>query len=159
MKMRRAERQVHDLGAIQKIVQSCKICRLAMEDEEGLYIVPMSPGARWEGEHLTLYFHSAGEGRKIAALRKNPRCAFEMDCGHALRTSGTACGHSFFYRSIMGTGTIRPLPDREEKRAGLGAIMEHMTGRGWDFPDEAVDRTAVFALEVTAWTAKANQAG
>lgn len=37
--------------------------------------------------------------------------------------------------------------------------MEHMTGRTWDFPDDAVDRTAVFALEVAQWTGKSNQAG
>ena len=85
--------------------------------------------------------------------------AFEMDCGHALRSADTACSHSFTYRSIMGSGTIRALSDREEKKAGLGAIMEHMTGRDWDFPDESVDRTAVFALEVSQWTGKSNQAG
>ena len=49
MRMRRAERQVRDLGAIQKIVQQCKVCRLAMADEEGLYIVPMSPGPGGRG--------------------------------------------------------------------------------------------------------------
>ena len=63
MKMRRAERQVTDLAAIQEIVKACNVCRLAMQDEEGLYIVPLSPGAKWEGEKLTLYFHCAGEGR------------------------------------------------------------------------------------------------
>ena len=37
--------------------------------------------------------------------------------------------------------------------------MEHMTGRTWDFPDESVDRAVVFALEVSQWTGKSNQAG
>ena len=80
MEMRRSKRQVKDLSAIQEIVGACKVCRLAMQDQEGLYIVPMSPGAKWDGEKLTLYFHCAGEGRKISALRAAPRCAFEMDC-------------------------------------------------------------------------------
>jgi len=119
----------------------------------------MNFGYRLEGEKLTLFVHSAPEGRKVDAFRQGGMVAFEMDCGHALRTADTACGHSFTYRSIMGSGMIRPLTDREEKKAVLGAVMEHMTGRTWDFPDDAVDRTAVFALEVAQWTGKSNQAG
>ena len=157
--MRRKDREIYDQTEKESILQDCDAVRIAAQDEAGLFVVPMNFGYRLAGDQLTLFVHSAQEGRKADAFRKGGTVAFEMDCGHALRISGTACGHSFFYRSIMGMGTIRPLPDREEKRAGLGAIMEHMTGRGWDFPDEAVDRTAVFALEVTAWTAKANQAG
>lgn len=157
MKMRRAERQVHDLGAIQKIVQSCKICRLAMEDEEGLYIVPMSPGARWEGEHLTLYFHSAGEGRKIAALRKNPRCAFEMDCGWRLTgEEGKACTYSCDFQSVTGTGTVRFVEEPQEKMAALAAIMTHQSGKEFTFTEKMVQGVAVLALEAERYTAKAH---
>ena len=60
----------------------------------------------------------------------------------------------------MGSGPIRELTGREEKRAALGRIMEHMTGKsGWDMPDASLDRTAVFAIQADQWTGKSNQAG
>ena len=60
----------------------------------------------------------------------------------------------------MGSGASRELTGREEKRAALGRIMEHMTGRGgWDMPDASLDRTAVFAIQADRWTGKRNQAG
>ena len=158
MRMRRAERQVRDLGAIQKIVQQCKVCRLAMADEEGLYIVPMSPGARWEGEHLTLYFHSAGEGRKIAALRKNPRCAFEMDCGWRLTgEENAACSYSCDYQSVTGAGIVRFVEDPEEKMTALAAIMTHQSGKEFSFTEKMARSVTILALEAETYTAKAHR--
>lgn len=156
MKMRRFDRQVTDLGAIQEIVRSCRICRLAMADEEGLYIVPLSPGARWEGDKLTLYFHSAGEGRKIAALRKNPRCAFEMDCGWRLTgEEDDACSYSCDFQSVTGTGRVRFVEDPAEKAAALSAIMTHQSGKEFAFTDKMVQSVTVLALEAKSYTAKA----
>lgn len=157
--MRRKDREIRELDQLESILKECDAVRIAAQDEAGLFIVPMNFGYQLEGEKLTLFVHSAPEGRKVEAFRRGGMVAFEMDCGHALRTADTACGHSFTYRSIMGSGTIRALSGREEKKVGLGDIMEHMTGRTWDFPDESVDRTVVFALEVSQWTGKSNQAG
>lgn len=157
--MRRKDREIRDLEQMEAILKGCDAVRIGAQDDQGMFIAPLNFGYRLEGEKLTLFVHSAPEGRKVDAFRRGGQVAFEMDFGHALRTADTACGHSFTYQSIMGTGEIRPLTEREEKRMGLGAIMEHMTGRTWEFPDESVDHTAVFALEVSQWTAKSNQAG
>ena len=155
--MRRAEREVTDLTEPEEILQDCHAVHIAAQDEEGLFVVPVNYGYRLEGRELTLYVHSAQEGRKAAAFQKGGTVAFEMDCGHALHTAPTACGHSYLYRSIMGSGTIRSLESREEKQSALNAIMAHMTGRdGWEMPGEALDRTAVFALTAQTWTGKRN---
>ena len=133
---------------------------LSCNAEGAPYVVPMNYGFHLEGDRLTLYVHSAQEGRKVAAFRAGGTVAFEMDGRHALRTADTACGHSYTYQSIMGSGAIQELTGREEKRAALGRIMEHMTGRGgWDMPDASLDRTAVFAIQADQWTGKRNQAG
>ncbi len=119
--MRRADREVTDRNQLEEILKAC---------------------------HAVHIGHSAQEGRKVAAFRAGGTVAFEMDCSHALRTADTACGHSYTYQSIMGSGAIQELTGREEKRAALGRIMEHMTGRGgWDMPDASLDRTAVFAIQ------------
>lgn len=55
----------------------------------------------------------------------------------------------------MGQGRVRFLETRMDKRAALTEIMRQNTGKDdWTFPDEAVDRVAVFALEVQTITAK-----
>ena len=157
MEMRRAKRQVKDLAAIQEIVMSCKICRLAMEDREGLYIVPMSHGAKWEGEKLTLYFHCAGEGRKIDALRADPRCAFEMDRGWRLTGEGDkACTYSCDYQCVTGRGTVRFVEDSREKAEAMAVIMTHQTGRAFSITDEMTLVFTVVALEAETYTAKAH---
>ena len=157
--MRRADKGVKDLEQLEEILRACTAVRIGARDEQGIFIVPMNYGYALEGEELTLFVHSAPEGRKVSAFRSGGEAAFEMDCGHALRPAATACGHSFTYRSIMGSGTIRELTDLEEKRTALNAIMVHMTGREWDLPAEQVDRTAVFALRAAEWTGKSNQDG
>lgn len=157
MEMRRAKRQVKDLAAIQEIVNSCKICRLAMEDQEGLYIVPMSPGARWDGEKLTLYFHCAGEGRKISALRADPRCAFEMDREWRLTGEGDkACTYSCDYQCVTGRGTVRFVEDSREKAAAMAVIMTHQTGRAFTITEEMTRDITILALEAETYTAKAH---
>lgn len=70
--MRRIDRQVADEAGIRAILDRCQICRLALWDEEGPYIVPMSYGYRMDEGGLKLYFHCAGEGRKLDALRRDP---------------------------------------------------------------------------------------
>ena len=157
--MRRADKEVKDLEQLEEILRACTAVRIGTRDERGMFIVPMSYGYTLEGEELTLFVHSAPEGRKVSAFRSGGEAAFEMDCGHALRPAATACGHSFTYRSIMGSGTIRELTGLEEKRTALNAIMVHMTGREWELLAEQVDRTAVFALRAAEWTGKRNQDG
>lgn len=158
--MRRADREVTDPKQLEEILRECTAVHIGAQDGAGLFVVPMNYGFHLEGDRLTLYVHSAQEGRKVAAFRAGGTVAFEMDGRHALRTADTACGHSYTYQSIMGSGTIRELTEAGAKRAALELIMEHMTGRGsWDMPDASLDRTAVFAIQADRWTGKRNQAG
>lgn len=158
--MRRADREVTDPKQLEEILRECTAVHIGAQDGAGLFVVPLNYGYTLEGDRLTLYVHSAQEGRKVAAFRAGGTVAFEMDGRHALRTADTACGHSYTYQSIMGSGTIRELTEAGAKRAALELIMEHMTGRGsWDMPDASLERTAVFAIQADQWAGKRNQAG
>ena len=158
--MRRADREVTDPKQLEEILRECTAVHIGAQDGAGLFVVPMNYGYTLEGDRLSLYVHSAQEGRKVAAFRAGGTVAFEMDGRHALRTADTACGHSYTYQSIMGSGTIRELTEAGAKRAALELIMEHMTGRGsWDMPDASLERTAVFAIQADQWAGKRNQAG
>ena len=130
--MRKPERQVTDMETIQRILDTCKVCRLGMQDGKDVYILPMNYGYRLEGEKLILYFHGSKEGKKMGLLEGEPRVGFEMDCGHGLMTGRLACQHSFYYASIIGTGRAQIIEDPAEKLEALSILMKHQTGKDFD---------------------------
>ena len=157
MKMRRAERQITDPTAIREIVSRCRICRLAMMDQEGLYLIPLSPGAVWDNDGLlTLYFHCAKEGRKLDAVRANPDVAFEMDTDFRLTgTPGAPCTFSCDYACVTGTGLASIVEDPLEKRSALEAILLHQTGRRFPVTPEMAESVTILAVRAKAFSAKA----
>lgn len=155
--MRRKDREVTEKSELIKIIDECKVCRIAMQDRDGLYIVPMNFGYAFEQDTLVLYFHSAKEGRKIDALRENPEVCVEMDCGHELITADAACKYGYYYKSIIGNGTAEFIDDVEEKKTALSALMRHQTGRDFSFDEKMVNSVAVFKIVVHQYTGKAHQ--
>ena len=75
--MRRKEKEITDRGEIEAIIHQSDVCRLAMADAGGHYIVPLNFGF----SENSLYLHTAQKGRKIDILKKNPRVFFEFYLG------------------------------------------------------------------------------
>lgn len=151
--MRRKDREVTDISRIREIIRSCSCCRLAFADGKSAYIVPLNFG--YDEEENVLYFHGAGEGKKVELARQNGYAGFEMDTGHGLITAEKACGHSFRYRSVVGEGPVTVVDDPREKKKGLDCIMRHVSGReGWEYPEAVLSRTMVLRLDVEKMTAK-----
>lgn len=156
--MRREERQVSDEALLKGILNSCKVCRLAMIDAGKPYLVPLNFGYSLNAGMLTLYFHCASAGRKLTALRSAPEVCFEMDTEHQLRTAEVPCQFSFGYSSIIGTGKAVFLEDAVEKAAALTKIMAHQTGgNGFPVSAEMAGAVTVFQVESTDFTGKANR--
>ena len=77
--MRRKDREISGRENIEPILQACKTCRLAMVADGAPYVIPLNYGYTWYEDGLTIYFHSGIKGKKIDALRADPRVCFEMD--------------------------------------------------------------------------------
>lgn len=158
MNMRRKEREVTDAGKIDAIIRSCDCCRLGFVDGGEAYIVPVNFAMTEENGSRVLYIHGAKEGRKAALIREKGRCSFEMDTKHELLTADTACGHSYFYQSVMGRGSIAFVEEPEKKAAALNLIMGRYSGRSdWTFPQEMLERTGLIRLEIEALSCKEHQ--
>lgn len=151
--MRRADRAVTGPAAQREILDRCKVLRIALQDEEGLYIVPVTFGYVWE-DSLTLYLHSAREGRKVKAMERGCQVAFETDCAYALAPGETACKYSCAYESLVGTGTAFPVEDWQEKAKALAAIMTHQTGGQFAFTEDQTSSVAVFRISVKELSGK-----
>ena len=153
--MRRCDREMTDWEEMLAFLRSRKICRLALWDEEGPYILPLCFGFARQGETLVLYFHSAKEGRKINLIGENPRVGFEMDTGYEFHRGELACQCSAAFRSVIGSGAITVVEDPQEKMEGFLAIMEHCSGsRAWRFDEKMLGSACVLKLRVTELSCK-----
>lgn len=152
--MRRKDREISKINELLDIMGECRVCRIATQDEEGLYIVPLNFGYQYDSGHLVLYFHSAKEGRKVNAFQKSPQAAFEMDCGHRLVEGKAACEYGYAYKSIIGNGRISLVEDTGEKKQALSLLMKQQTGKEFAFDDAAAESVFVFRLDVQSFTGK-----
>lgn len=146
--MRRKDREITDPAKLQAIMDACKVCRIAMQDHNGLYLVPLNFGYAYEQGKYTLFFHSAAKGRKIDAMRQHPAVCFEMDGAHQLLAAEEACSYGYAFESIIGSGQVRFLTQADEKKRALQILMRHQTGKDFSFTDQMVEHVAVFALDV-----------
>lgn len=154
--MRRSDREVTDINDIRSIINECKVIRLAIFDDDAPYIVPLSFGFCEKDSGFIFYCHGACEGRKIDLLRRDPRVGFEMDCRGELQAADQPCGFSYYYASVVGTGTV-DFPEGEEKLAALAVLMRHMAGRGDVFTEAQAKGVTVMAIRVKSFSAKARK--
>lgn len=153
--MRRNEREVLDANKIESIIKSAKVIHIGMNDNGKIYVLPFNYGYSCVDGKYSFYIHSAKEGRKIDVLKKNPNVGFEIDIMHELETADTACGHSQYYQSIVGSGHITIVDDMLEKKEYLQKVMKQQTGKGdWDLPDEGVMPVYILKLEANELTCK-----
>ena len=54
-KIRRKDRAITDYHRMLEIMNQCDICRLGLQDDESVYIVPLNFGFKADNEELTLY--------------------------------------------------------------------------------------------------------
>ena len=151
--MRRADREVKNFNEIVEILEKCDVCRLALNDKDYPYIVPLNFGMTVENGIIRLYFHSALEGTKLDLIRRDNRASFEADCEHKLVTDEEHGSCTMNYESVIGRGIIEFVPD-EEKFAALKILMKHYHKEEFPFNEKVVPRTAVFKLTVIEMTGK-----
>jgi nitroimidazol reductase NimA-like FMN-containing flavoprotein (pyridoxamine 5'-phosphate oxidase superfamily) len=148
--MRRSDREVTDQKEIDAILAEARVCRVALADGNGPYIVPICFGY----EPGNLYLHSALEGRKIALIKTDPRCCFEVDLYDDLIRGERPCSWGVRYRSVIGFGTATILTDPEEKKHGLSCILRQYDSGVHDFTSNEVQNVAVIRIAITSMTGK-----
>lgn len=67
--MNRIERKTESIERISQVLGECRVCRIAINDENAPYIVPLSYGYELVFDKLFLYFHCAQKGKKILLLK------------------------------------------------------------------------------------------
>ena len=156
--MRRREREITDKATIEKIISLCRVCRVGLYDGSAPYVVPVN----FYYSEGTVYFHSAGSGKKIECVKSGGAVALEWDIPGDLLTAEKPCDSGFEYVSVIAAG--RPFfieSDGEKAR-----ILTALTARYFEAPGSAgyrgpvsprsVGGTAVVGIELDELTGKAS---
>ena len=153
--MRRKDREITDETAIRAILDKAQVLHLAMIDGDRPYVVPLHYGYTLTDGRLTLYLHSAKEGRKLDVLRQNDRVAFVLETDLAPISGGDIpCKYGAAYASVMGEGKAVLLTDPAEKAAGLQILMKIQTGREFTITEAMTESVAVLRVDVETYSAK-----
>ena len=153
--MRRKDREITDETAIRAILDKAQVLHLAMIDGDRPYVVPLHYGYSLIDGRLTLYLHSAKEGRKLDVLQKNGRVAFVLETDVSSISGGEIpCKYGAAYASVMGEGKAAFLTDPAKKAAGLQILMKIQTGREFTITEAMTESVAVLRVDVETYSAK-----
>lgn len=149
MRAMRKERDRMPAAECEALLDRARVLRLGIADADGPYVVPVNFGY----EDGRLYVHGPLEGRRIDAVRADPRVCFEADEGEVVR-AGRPCGFTARFASVIGYGMARLLESADDRRRGLDAIMRHYDGPTGDMPEETVARTSVMEIVIESMDGK-----
>ena len=152
--MTKRELEIMDPAQIRRILDTAGVVRVGLAVNNEPYIVPMNYGYTMEEGKLTLYLHSALQGKKLDMIRSNPNVFVEMDCDQVPFVGKVPCQYGLSYSSIMGRGTAHIVEDVEEKKQAMSILMKTQTGKDFTFEDRLVSIVAVIRVDVEEYTAK-----
>lgn len=148
--MRRIRQQLSRADSLAVLKKGTSGVLALAGDDDYPYAVPLS----YVLEEDVLYFHSALEGHKIDAIKKQSKasfCVIDMDC--VLPERFTTC-----YRSVIAFGKIGIIEEPEEKRAAILALAEKYSAHHMeDAPAEiesAWNHLCMLRLEIEHLTGK-----
>ena len=146
--MRRKDREITDFNEIIDIIKKCDVCRIALNDDEYPYVVPLNFGLDVQGNQVFFYFHAAMEGKKLDLIAKDNRATFEMDCDHNFILYEERMSCTMGYASVIGHGTIEIVAD-EDKYESLKILMRKYHAEDFKFNTDMMKVTTVLKMTVT----------
>jgi len=157
-RLRRRDRAMPSDHEIVALLHRAQVGFIATSVSDQPYI---HPNLFWFDEaNRRLYFHTANEGRTLSNVERNPQVCFSVAEMGRLLAADTAIEFSTEYASVIVFGDARVVKSDEEKRFGLQGLLNKY------FPDlhpgedyrpitaDELDQTAVYAIEIDAWSGK-----
>ena len=154
--MRRADRAITDDAEIAELLRQAEVCRIATSVNDQPFI---NANLFWyDGD--CIFFHNAKAGRIPTNLRQNARVCLEVDWRGKWLPAKTAMEFSVEYTSVIVFGRAHLVEDAAEKERALQGLLDKYfpdLKPGADYrpitPKELAE-TAVYAIEIEAWSAK-----
>lgn len=144
-------KRTDDLTLAQRLLDQCMFATLSLSEPDGTpYGIPVSPVR----DGNCLYFHCAVKGRKLNAMRANPRV-----CLSCVGTAAVRPGEfDIDYQSVVAFGTACEVTEKEEKIKALRLISEkYCHDDMWDFPrvlEKYLPHTGIWKITLDTITTK-----
>jgi hypothetical protein len=148
--MRKKDKEIKDIAAIEDILSKALVCRLGLCENNQPYVVPLCFGYK----DNALYFHCAGQGKKLDIIRKNNNVCFELDIDLELVKNEQPCNWGMKYKSVIGFGKAVFIEDADLKRKALDIIMRQFSGKTFEYPEQAIKNTTIIKVEIENMTGK-----
>ncbi|MDJ0766541.1 MAG: pyridoxamine 5'-phosphate oxidase family protein [Myxococcota bacterium] len=151
--IRRKEKAITSHAEMNAILKNARHVTLAMCDDNEPYLVTLSHG--YDVIKNCIYFHCAGEGKKIDILRKNP-----VVWGQALEDRGYVQGEcDHLYATTQFRGKVRFLEEIQEKRRGLEVMIEALEDnpdavKAKQLTEKSVHRVTIGRIDIDYMTGK-----
>jgi len=162
VRMRRQDR-AKDETWIQEYLHAATWGFLALVGDDGRPYVHSNLFAFDEERHC-LWMHGYREGRMRSSVDACAQVVFSAAGMGRLLPGATALSFSLEYASVVVYGTARVVEDAEEATHGLRMLMEKYAPHlryGEDYqgiPAEELERTAVYRVDIEAWSGKQKEA-
>jgi len=150
--MRRQDKEIKDIAAIEEILSNATVCRLGLCEGDWPYVVPLCFGYK----DNALYFHCSPQGKKLDILRKNNNVCFEVDINSRVIKADKACDFGMKYKSVIGFGKAEFIEEVESKRKALDVIMQQYSKDTFEYPAKTIENIVVIKIEIETMTGKAS---
>lgn len=157
MRVRRRDKEVVDPAAVLDVLARGEVARVAMIDADGgPYVVPVSYAVLPPegGEPLRVVVHGAREGRKIEALRRDPRVCVEVTVGAETVPAVRACDVSVRYRSVVAFGRAAFVEEPAARARALAAIAGRYAPGAPPIDPVEARKVAILEIRIEAATCK-----
>ena len=153
--LRRSEKAITDPAEMWAIIAGQKFMTLALCKDNVPYLATVNYG--YDQAVDCLYFHCAGEGKKMDYLRANPTVWGQIVEDNGYRDG--KCDHAF--RSVQFQGHITFVQDIEEKRQALSLMIDRLesdpeTAKEKLITPTALEKVMIVQVHIEAITGKAN---
>jgi nitroimidazol reductase NimA-like FMN-containing flavoprotein (pyridoxamine 5'-phosphate oxidase superfamily) len=157
VRVRRRDKEVQDPAAVLDVLARGEVARIAMIDADGgPYLVPVSYAVlpAEPGEPLRIVVHGAREGRKIDALRRDPRVCVEVTVDAATLPAARACDVSVRFRSVIAFGRAALVEDRAGRARAFAAIAARYAPGAPPVDEGEARKVAILEIRIASATCK-----
>lgn len=121
------ERGSYDLEDIYRILDEGIVCHVGLAVQGQPFVIPMAYARR----HDKLILHGSVASRLMQEIGQGVEACVTVTLLDGLVLARSAFHHSMNYRSVVALGTTRPIKSKEEKRAALATLVEHLVPGRW----------------------------
>lgn len=150
--LRRKDKEISDERLLKKILKTAKYVTIALSMNDEPYLVSLTHG--YDEKQNCLYFHCAGEGKKLQYVKSN-----NIVWGQALLDHGYSEGEcTYLYASVHFSGRVTLLENLDEKRQALACMIRQIDKNPEaliaDLRPERLQSTMVGRIDITYMSGK-----